>query len=84
MAGVEIAGLIDRRVQTGESKQLVGAGKAMNVADLTENHPSIDVTDAGDGHNSGIEAEHDAGHFGFHVMDLPIEQLNLFNRLGYL
>lgn len=56
----------------------------MDITDLAEDHPAIDITDAGNGYNNGVEPEHNVFHFGFNFIDLPIDQLDLVDRLSYL
>jgi len=38
----------------------------------------------GIGHNGGVQETHTGFHFEFHSFNLAIQQLNLFNGLGYL
>lgn len=45
----------------------------MDITSFAEDHPTIDITDAGNGHDNGVKSEHNVFHFGFNFMDLPIE-----------
>ena len=49
----------------------------MNVTDLAKDHPAIEVTDAGNGHDDRIIETHDLCHFSLHSGDLLIQKLNL-------
>lgn len=50
-----------------------GLGKAVNIADLAQDHTTIDRANAGNGHDNGIEPEHDFGHLGLDILDLPVQ-----------
>lgn len=51
----------------------------MNVTDLAKDHPAIEVTDAGNGHDDRVIETHDLWHFSLHSGDLLIQKLNLSN-----
>ncbi len=84
MLSLEVARLINRGVKSGESEQLLGPGETMNIADLPENHPAIDISDSRDGHDNGVVVLHDVRHFSFNVVDLAIKEFDLFDTVDYL
>ena len=71
--GAVIARLIDRKVQTGKGKQLIGAGEAVYVTDLSKNHSAVDVADTRNGHDDRIMELHDLCHLGLHTVQLAIQ-----------
>lgn len=72
VAGIEVSRLIYRRIWSGKREQLTGLLEAMGVANLAQDHSAIDISDAGNGHNNGIEPKHDIRHLGFDIFDLPV------------
>ena len=52
----------------------------MNVTDLAKDHPIIEVTDAGNGHDDRIVKAHDFCHFSLHSSDLFIQKFNMSNH----
>ena len=51
----------------------------MNVTDLAKDHPAIEVTDAGNGHDDRIVKPHALCHFSLHSGNLLIQKFNLSN-----
>lgn len=56
----------------------------MDIADLSENDSTVDVSDTRDRHDHGIEGINDILHLGVHILDLSVQQFDLFNRLNDL
>ena len=73
VAGIKVSGLVYRWIQSCKRKQLTWLGEAVNVADLSKYHPAIDISNAGDGHNNGVESEHDFSHLRLDILYLPVQ-----------
>lgn len=56
------------------------SGEPVNVTDLAKDHPAIEVTDAGNGHDDRIVKTHDLCHFSLHSGNLLIQKFNLSNH----
>ena len=57
----ELSRLVNGWIKSCEGKQLARFGKPVYVTDLTEDHPAIDGTNPGNGHDDRIESIHDVG-----------------------
>ena len=55
------------------------SGEPVNITDLVKDHPAIEVTDAGNGHNDRIVKAHNLCHFSLYSSDLLIQKFNLSN-----
>lgn len=53
MAGIEIAGLVNGRIQSCKGQQFGRRRKAMNIADFAKDHPGFNAADAGNGEDDG-------------------------------
>ena len=73
LPGLKLTGLFDRGVKTREGKKLVRPGETVNVADLAKNDTSFKSSDAGNGHDNGIQSKDDLPDLGFHSIDLAIQ-----------
>ena len=52
----------------------------MDVTDFAKDHPAIEVTDAGNGHDDKIIETHDICHFSLHSGNLLIQKPDLSNH----
>ena len=59
--------------QSGKGQQLGRVGKAEDIPNLSQNHPAVDVINAGNRHNHGIQGAHNGFHLGFHCIHLAIQ-----------
>ena len=56
---------------------VLGSGEAVNIIGFAKDHPVIEVTDVGNGHNDRIIETHALCHFGLHSGDLLIQKFKL-------
>lgn len=72
-SGAVIARLIDRRIQTGEGEQLIGAGEVVYVTDFPKCHSAVDVADARNGHDDRVMELQDFCQMGLRTVPLAIQ-----------
>lgn len=72
LSGSVVAGLADRRIQTGESKQLRGARELVDVTNLSKYHFVVDVTENRNGHDDRIMELHGLYHLSLYAVPLTI------------
>lgn len=65
---LKVTRLIDRRIQTCKSKQLVWIGETVNITYFTKNHSAIDITDTRNGHDDRIVEFHDIRYLSFNLL----------------
>ena len=80
----ELTRILDCEIKDGKGQDLSAIGEAVDITDLPEDHPGFDISDTRDGHNDGGQGLDDLLDPSFVIINLSIQQLDLFNGLSYL
>ena len=73
-----------QKVKTCKSEKLLRPGKTADIADLPEDHPAINITNARNGHDHRIKIFHDICHLSLNVIDLAIMEFDLLYGMNDL
>ena len=60
---LKVFGLVNRWIQTGECKQLLGFRETVYITNLTKNHSNIHETNSGNGHQYRVHVCDKICHF---------------------